>query len=257
MVGGYLLEDMTVIKVNVGKEFFAPEPKEWEKWWVNLWFDWPAHDQCSFRRRRILAYTVQPFAVLLFVLWHSLWRIGAALVFLLIGFHGVKFTPIVHPFRDKLNDVLDQDDSISFSEACFYLSDKDGNRRSPLWLVLHPVSLMLIGFAVYAAKHYNLWAMRHKILVVGGVIALVLFVLWLVVSTIISHTTSPESKQKRLEKHKKQRELEQQEREAALNEVTCGNGMLMARVGDLPPRLRTFRLRFLDLKSKVCRPFPK
>jgi flagellar biosynthesis/type III secretory pathway M-ring protein FliF/YscJ len=99
--------------------------------------------------------------------------------------------------------------------------------------------------------------MRHKILVVGGVIALVLFVLWLVVSTIISHTTSPESKQKRLEKHKKQRELEQQEREAALNEVTCGNGMLMARVGDLPPRLRTFRLRFLDLKSKVCRPFPK
>ncbi len=48
------------VKVIVPKELFAKEPPEWEQRWVNAYFSQPPRDQCEYRKRRLIAYTLQP-----------------------------------------------------------------------------------------------------------------------------------------------------------------------------------------------------
>ena len=68
----------TGVTVQVAKEFFAKEPAAWERFWVNLWFETRQRDQCQFRRRRMLAYSIQPPLVLLYVTAKILFRFLAA-----------------------------------------------------------------------------------------------------------------------------------------------------------------------------------
>src|ERR1700722_6345770 len=58
--GNVCYYDGSVLTVNVPSECFAKEPSAFEKRWVNFFFRDKAVDQCSFRKRRLLAYTVQP-----------------------------------------------------------------------------------------------------------------------------------------------------------------------------------------------------
>ena len=57
--------DATPVEVVVPTGVFAKEPPQWEKAWVNHWFRSKPMDQCDYRRRRLLAYTVKPVITLL------------------------------------------------------------------------------------------------------------------------------------------------------------------------------------------------
>lgn len=62
---GFVGPDMK-LDLQVPKEAFAPSPADWESDWVNYFFITTPRDQCAFRRRRIFAYSLQPVLALAF-----------------------------------------------------------------------------------------------------------------------------------------------------------------------------------------------
>src|ERR1700722_4777297 len=58
---------LSQLSIDVPAGIFAPEPAQWEKNLVNHYFRDKVVDQCSFRRRRIFAYSLQPIMALLFI----------------------------------------------------------------------------------------------------------------------------------------------------------------------------------------------
>jgi len=86
------VESKDVVTVNVPRECFAPEPREWEKEWVNHLFKSKPIDQCHFRRRRIFAYLLQPFIMLANMAMRLLMLTAA----LIIGSRGVAKTNRVY-----------------------------------------------------------------------------------------------------------------------------------------------------------------
>lgn len=72
------------IEVVIPKEVFAKEPPKWEQGWVNFLYKEPQVDQCEYRKRRLVAYTVQLPIVLTVLAAMVLWA-------LLVGLAGMLF----------------------------------------------------------------------------------------------------------------------------------------------------------------------
>lgn len=96
------------LPVEVADGFFAPPLSALEDWWVNLWFGEPAWDQCEIRRRRMIAYTVQPVLV-------SVWAVFVFFIRLVVAFgasvmelrQNVPWSVLVHPFSANTADIRD------------------------------------------------------------------------------------------------------------------------------------------------------
>jgi hypothetical protein len=116
--------------IDVPAELFAKKPPTWEQGWVNFFFETRAKDQCQYRRRRILAYTAQPFLVLLWLLLKLgvRWVTIALLLALGLWFnHGhswspknwkpwLRFSPLIHPQREDYLDLFTYDLKDLFGE---------------------------------------------------------------------------------------------------------------------------------------------
>lgn len=97
------------LQAKVADGFFAPKMAPWMDWWVNLWFG-DAWDGCEIKRRKVIAFTIQPMLL-------ALWIPFIALVRLFIAFfgsvillrEGVDFRPVIHPFAMDNQDVLRYD----------------------------------------------------------------------------------------------------------------------------------------------------
>ena len=88
------------IDVEVGAEFFAHEPPEWERMWVDLWHLTPSKDECQFRRRKFFfAYTLQPFVMAVVGLLIAVARLLGAALLLLGGYRDITWRGIPHPFK--------------------------------------------------------------------------------------------------------------------------------------------------------------
>lgn len=88
---GYLPTKPAQLSVVMPAECFAPEPPKWLESWVNLWHSRPPRDQCAFRRRSILAFTIQPF---LLTLWALIILPLAIFFTLLLGFWWVDWSAL-------------------------------------------------------------------------------------------------------------------------------------------------------------------
>ncbi|OGF51901.1 hypothetical protein A2739_01425 [Candidatus Giovannonibacteria bacterium RIFCSPHIGHO2_01_FULL_43_100] len=91
------------ITVVVPSKLFAKEPAEWEKRWVNLWYDYPPFDQCQFKKRRIPAYSIQPLVIFMWLIAKPLFCIIAT-IFLLIfwmdnAVRHIDLRPLFHPWK--------------------------------------------------------------------------------------------------------------------------------------------------------------
>ncbi len=120
------LEEADELTVTVPAEFFAKEPSKFERWWVNLWFEYPAIDQCHFRKRRMVAYNplVQPPLVLIWIVFTTLIRTFVAGILLILGIRRINFKPIVHPFKYKMDDI---EKHMEVGNSVFWRS-KDGKK---------------------------------------------------------------------------------------------------------------------------------
>ena len=276
---------LSTITVNVSPEFFSPEPKPWEKWWVNLWFETKPKDQCQFKKRRFLAYSIQPIAVLLFILFITVFRLLAALWWLGVRTRvPVNFGAIVHPFRNQSIDVW-WEASEWRGGRDFYKMDKNKKLRPKFLLAFKPYLILLVAAILFLVDtllvpEYDvpmLWEylLLSVVTVAVWVIAAFLFgfILAIVGSIIEAVISSRDSKSKKRFKQQEKEakavkaeklaaEAAQRAVEAKLKElenefklISCNGGPLIPKLEALPKEKRTIHLRFMDLKARVCKPF--
>lgn len=230
---------LTMIKVNVPKESFAKSPPDWEKTWVNLWFGGKnSHDQCGFRKRRLLAYSVQPIVMFLYMLL----RIFLSALWFLSG--------------QKINNWQATYDVINLSIED--VTNIDVNEISDRWLVIpgikgsakHLISVLcpsLWLFNLFCVYMFDfLWyAMPAAILVGFG----------LLIVCVLLTTTNFHAKFRRIYNNWQRQKQEKliKETEQAL---IC-SGQRYFRPSDIPKPNRSIKIRFEGIKSKVCRPFSR
>ncbi len=223
------------VPVTVPEACFAPEPAEWEKTWVNYFFTRRVMDQCEFRRRRILAYTVQPVLMVLQIAIRAL-----ALSFsTLLGLRAWSIKPLLHPvttsfFEDGLG-VLD------FTKGSYFVGQGKNAFVNWLRLPFTPAILLALFFIVrcHALSHFGV-----VLLAVLGLVAFVMGGLALIGWNL--------DRLERIEAASTAWYLEESE----LPLIVCSTDNVKAtNVNQLPAKKRTFRLRFQELKTKVCRPF--
>lgn len=234
------------LMVNVPAGVFAKEPAQWEKTWVNHWFRSKPIDQCDFRRRRLLAYTVQPLVMLLDVL---VIRTLILLVASLWWSRGLSLKYHLHPLQYSLTDVagllmggswcvpkLPEHDVPDLTISFVFRS---------LWkLIFTPPALVALVLITY----HHVWLPAAVVFVLS--VSLIAFAFAIADGTISKLTKWLD----KLLTNETQAPwyLDQEE----MQTITCTKDFkARTSVSSLPAKHRTIRLRFQDLKSKVCRPF--
>ena len=237
-----------VVLVNVPTGVFAKEPASWEKSWVNYWFRSKPQDQCDFRRRRLLAYTVQPLIMLLDVM---VMRTLMLLIASLWWSRGLTLKFHLHPMQYHLGDTVElftggswvvptlPEDAVGSDLTTSYLFRK-------LWKVVFtpPVLGLVALFTVY-----HIWL--FVLLILGCTIVLAgLF--WLTATGTIVRLFDYFTKWFAKAKTDQYWYLKQEE----MDNLTCTPGFkTKVSVASLPAKHRSISLHLQDLKARVCRPF--
>jgi len=275
-------EHVATLDVNVPKEFFAAEPPEWEKRWVNLWYQYQPVDQCDYRRRRIWAYTVKPFAALIYAAGSILVRAVVAAFTLLMGLRLGSAGAVVRPFTTDVRDVWEHwDDAHSYfdRERSFILTDKRGSDRHPGFLLLHPLSILTLAGVAYGVSFIPAsgWRAARGFLPVLGLlvaITIVAVILYRVLDAFIQKfgarfvskeraetktrastiaSAAEAERQTRIEREKREKETREALLQQRMSEVACDTMPVEVDVRAL--RNPSVTLRFQALKAKVCRPY--
>lgn len=249
-----------VAPVVVPKGVFAKEPPAWEKRWVNHLFSTKPEDQCRYRRRRLFAYTVQPLLGAL----NMAVRLGALILCMLFGFRNLKnwrevFQPLTHSLSDTVESIWGGGTYFYRAEPASY-KNRDVNAfgfveglaylaRRAWTLVFMP--LLLIPLALLL----TVYGVEHTLYVLSILLfAVVCLVAVLCIGALV---TSKENRQDAwywwcgLFEDDELWYVDASE----VAHLVCDGEDKPRKVGKLPRKHRTIKLRFTELKSKVCRPF--
>lgn len=178
------LDETASIEVNVAEEFFASPPSKFEKFWVNFWFERMAGNQCQFRRRRMLAYTIQPFVVLPYLLCKTIVRSIIGLFLLLCGMRGVNLHPIIHPWAMDNNDIW------WHVGRSVFTATKDGKARQLIVAMFAPSIHVCIVVGAYVVTYFQ---SSQKFWQVAGIsefcVAVIFGILYLVAAVSLVYDT--------------------------------------------------------------------
>lgn len=101
----YFVTGPSRVVIEVPEDCFAPEPPAWEQNWVNMFYPTDPRDQCEYRRRRIIAYTLKPIIMLLYLIFAILARTLVATVMLVFGWWNISLRPLVSYFNYGIDDI--------------------------------------------------------------------------------------------------------------------------------------------------------
>ena len=246
------------VAVDVPRECFAAEPSDAEKAWVNHFFRSKPNDQCNFRRRRLFAYLVQPFIMLVnFAL-----RMVMLAVALLLGTRG-----LLSEWRSLFKILTYSLPATSevFNGGTYYIRPDKYKDPDTLWefitycvkrgWTLPFMPLVAIPVAVVFAT-YGFVEVITQVGAALGLIAVVvtLFVLIILLGKFIADRMIARAKTRPPRPAKKRKPLWYEE-EDAIGYLVCDGNQKPTTVSKLPSKHRTVKLRFHELKSMVCRPF--
>lgn len=259
------------LTVNVPAGIFAKEPSKFEKFWVNLWFKDKPQDQCEFRRRRMLAYSIQLVIVPCWLIIDTLIRCWLAFMQTTAGFSNVAWGDVMHPFGATIDDVFNSGD---------YQEKSNYQERQ--------IKYCWLGFSLFASAItviLLLWDMPDMLLkdilsfssladfflvlcimpLIIPLVRLAMFVAkWTIVPvgafllSMLGNLLFPRDEETiRAREEKKEEEKRRVKEERffdALEILSCELNPL-PKLSALPPKHRTIYLRFLETKKRVCRPF--
>lgn len=242
------------IDVEVPRECFAPEPAKWEKVWVNHFFSSKAVDQCNFRRRRLFAYAVQPFIMTGNIVLRTVFLLFS----ILVGLKAMSLQPVLHPLSYSLGEAFDVMD---LTQGSYFIRDT----KEPDWKTLNfsiawylvkrawtfpfaPIICIPIFFLI---RHHIFLPVLGGFLLLIFILAFIIFLISGIARSIIQafwqwSTSKLESSNTEDAWYLNQEEMKL---------IICNGKKKILSLSDLPAKKRTLRLRFLDLKSKICRPF--
>lgn len=238
-----------LLTVNVPEELFAKKPSQWEQDWVN-WLSPknPAFDQCDFRRKRLFAYTLQivPFVFTLLCrlgifLWAVLWLNRGTFNIL---------NNIIHPLRLSLSQLT----GTFWGESVFSYNeikktdamtwDENGNsvpyyksETQYRYLLFTPGGLLCL-FALASLGMFVYSRVSNWIIVL------------MVFSMVIGATISVVGAALATRFIKKSAEAPITDDDIDL--LVCSENKVKS-IKDV--RKKSIRLRYDDLKNKVCKPF--
>lgn len=218
------------LSVLVPEGCFAPEPSEIEKTWVNWLFRDKAVDQCEFRRRRMFAYTLQPF---LFLANMAL-RVLALFFALFFGLRATNLTYLRHPFITGLDSCAEQ-----MTDGSIFIGRGPNEYLNHARLIISPFVILLLGGLI---KY-------------GFIIPLLLITVVVAVLSTLALTALFFLKKKFGEPEEEDKDEAWYEDEEEQATLMCDGSGKARTLSSLPGKHKTLKLRFYDLKSKVCRPF--
>ncbi len=212
------------ISVDVPKECFAPEPSELEKTWVNHFFSTKAIDQCNFRRRRIFAYSVQPFIIIVDVII----RLILVCISILFGLRSLDLK-LLHPLR---YDMATAFEVLNFNKGTIFI--KKPTKLSHAFTDFIALPFMPVIIIIF----YFLFRVQ---LIKALSFIVILFLICCCIIYVYDNV-------------KEREQLAAPWYTEAEDIVVCGE-MKPHKLSDLPAKYKTIKLRFQDLKAKICRPF--
>ncbi|MEK7151164.1 MAG: hypothetical protein AAB784_00415 [Patescibacteria group bacterium] len=238
------------VDVVVPAGYFAKEPPAWEKWWVNLWYESKPKNQCYFRKRRFIAYSIQPPIVLGFILIKTFIALLQIIGLLLIGTRGIKFEALIHPFRYSTGDCAPEETSSIF------ITDSSGKKRNPVFFLFMPAVQLTILFLVGLLKlmfgrliGLNMDDTLYWLLAIDLIIVVMVFAInW---ASVLKKLFPDETMEQSLAKQ----ELKIKQIKNEYQDIVCTGNTLAPQISSLPARRQTVYLKFQQLKSKVCLPF--
>ena len=243
------------LEIEVPKGVFAPEPSAWEKSWVNHFFRQKVVDQCDFRRRRLFAYLVQPFIIGFFNLVRSIILLAG----LLTGARNLSLKYLFHPLTYGLKDTFE----IWEKGSLFIQRLPEDESESTDLKFLTPSYAFRSFWAFLFMPLFSIpivWLLLHHHPVVAGLIAFVpvfIIVIFCLMAYLVSRGNASILFNKawnglnNLFTSDKLWYLDQDE----VQFITCTNDKKPTTYKSLPARRKTIRLRFQNLKTKVCKPF--
>lgn len=224
--------------VFVPHEAFAKPPPEWEVPWVTWMLTDKYNDQCSYRRKRLFAYTIQPFAFLFslllsFILFCFSFLLG------LEDMRG-KLQHLIHPLTKSCGEFMSE----MVDAKSIFFSEKTGYSR--FLYLLSPLSILLGCFAA--------WVSVKAFVVTFGIAfnLIIIFIVldnWNKIKNLFNGVKNNEE-----EKENKKPEFWYLEPKN-MDLLVCSENTKPLTVKELPKENRTIKLKYLDLKSKVCKPF--
>jgi hypothetical protein len=260
------------INIEVPSEMFAKQPPSWMSWLGDL-YKWPrkARDQCDLRRRAIFtAFTLPllvPIGIVIGVLAAFCWmlvKLSAIVitgVLLFFGKRGLDYS-VIYEW-----DSLDLKDIWYRAKPSFWLYKKtevtqphdwypdrtvtttEYVRRDVAFSFINP-PFVLVSFIVGRLLDEVIGSGSS---IASGVISAAIGAVF--IGVVASVATKQYQKRKANATEKPVLTDEQKsklERELLL--LTAGGS---AKLSDLPTRQRSFRLRYLNLKASVCKPFAR
>ena len=228
------------LEVEVPEGVFAPEPASWEKAWVNYLFREKVVDQCEFRKRRLFAYGVQPFIMLVSLLLRTLMLVVSCALLL----RSVSLKYLLHPLTYSLSECTEL-----FNESPFIVFshplDYEWVTEFPpptyfirkFWL-LPLLPIVWIPLAVLAIKGlFFAFAICCAVALAGPIIILMVSIKYL--------------NKRNKDDPKPLWYMEKDERTM----ITCAPDRKPISYKSIPARRKSIYLRFQNIKSKVCKPF--
>lgn len=268
--GGRWFGKATELEVDVAGEFFAKEPPKWLSKWVNFWFETKPVDQCQFRRRCMLAFSIQPPLVLLLTIFVYSLRFLLVALFLLCGLRQINFKPLFHLFGCPTKQLTR---NMKKGRLSVFFSTKDGDWRPFFFWPLTPIFILFLAGGLYLLLRIWLGVNDWQALIIVGLtvlgiffVALVVYILYRFSCYLGSEIKTPEydytaywekERKKREQKEREEKEKALLRLEKNLLPLVCTGVPLKADLNDLPRSRRTVYLRFLNLKRMVCKPFAR
>lgn len=271
------LNAMSQLDVNVPEPFFAKEPSVILKWLESI-YSWstPARDECQMKKRALTgAFTGIPFysmkylGLLLLVLVLELFSGLATLGLLLYGARGLSYATFRHPINcppsyiwANIRESRWWHKEEELSPGHYYHEDK-----SVVWRFMNPftvVLVMLIALGLFIESGVVYWFAYGLTCVVSAALASLLldrlgkaYSNWHKAKYQAGNTVVERRRKREMEAQeeaaRKQAELDKIRRD--LEPVVCGIAPKITRYEELPQNRRTLTLRYLNLKSKHCKPF--
>ncbi len=273
---GYSTQNYTGIAsltIKIDENFFAKPSfdKKWVEYFPTFLLGYQSDNQCSYRRRRIFAYTIQPFLLLL----SFISRLLSALTLSLMGKRDVNYNAVYNLMGTDLNDVWR-----NVGESIFEYKNIDNEQPwffpflMPLWYVIASIIgllsyilgkeikltvlwqaplLLLVSFATIVTIFYIfVFANRFLFSPIGKFIAF----LFLKIPVIKIPVNEKKDEWKKAQQEMENKISQQYEKWVT---ITCepNSELKPISVSSLPKNKQTIHLRYMDFKAKVCKPFAK
>ncbi|MFH1404704.1 MAG: hypothetical protein ABIH21_01240 [Patescibacteria group bacterium] len=264
VVGRFNHIGFTSIKVEVAEGFFAKKPPQWLASWVNFFYGKSCpDDECDFRKRMIIAFTIQPILLAIWIPIVVVARTLFALWFIAIGVKPTEigWSAIIHPISEKNENV---NWNIVFPDSCWW-NIKIKNYKLESMVMFSPLALIIFAGVVFVClciggkEPIELQSYTATLATSVLIVALLIESFAFSVSKIElgsvrfkARLFQPIGSLVRGEAPRDRPWFAYEDNTAYL---LCDGSPRPLAFAELPKKQKTVYLRFQDLKARMCKPF--